>query len=64
MKPREAHKLLIEKGYYVARDGKGGHRIYMREGTPGFITLFWHNHGKDMTQQSCATLKVLLKKIA
>ena len=63
MSPRQAHKLLIEAGFVVDRMGKGGHRIYRRPNTPGFVTLSWHDHGRDINPRAAAQIKVMLKHL-
>ena len=61
MKPHEAHHLLIEVGYELETTTGGAHRRYRHPGMPGFVTLPWHDHGRDLPNQKERFLRKQLK---
>lgn len=44
MKAAELVKLIESNGWHFARNGKGSHRIYEKEGNPDHISV--PDHGK------------------
>lgn len=59
MSTRKVVRILVDNGWYYARDGKGSHRVYLNDAYPEReVIVSWHSSSHDIP---LGTLKSLEK---
>ena len=59
MSTRKVVRILVDNGWYYARDGKGSHRVYLNDAYPEREAIVsWHSSSHDIP---LGTLKSLEK---